>query len=65
MPACEILAFFLFAPALLGVTRIKAAVMDAVLGAIGMDAAYKKAAGKAGMKDRREKNYGDPQCNVK
>ena len=42
MPTCEILAFFLFAPALLGVTRIKAAVMDAVLGAIGMDAAYQK-----------------------
>ncbi len=33
---------FLFAPALLGVTRIKAAVMGAVLGAIGMDAVYKK-----------------------
>lgn len=65
MPTCEILAFFLFAPALLGVTRIKAAVVGAVLGAIGMDAAYKKAAGKAGMKDRREKNYGDPQCNIK
>ena len=40
--ACEILAFFLFAPALLGVTRIKAAVVGAVLGAIGMDAVYKK-----------------------
>ena len=33
---------FLFAPALLGVTRIKAAVMGAVLRAIGMDAVYKK-----------------------
>ncbi len=42
MPTCEILAFFLFAPALLGVTRIKAAVVGAVLGAIGMDAVYKK-----------------------
>ena len=42
LPACEILAFFLFAPALLGVTRIKAAVMGAVLRAIGMDAAYQK-----------------------
>lgn len=42
LPTCEILAFFLFAPALLGVTRIKAAVVGAVLGAIGMDAAYKK-----------------------
>lgn len=42
MHACEILAFFLFAPALLGVTRIKAAVVGAVLGAIGMDAAYQK-----------------------
>ena len=42
MPTCEILAFFLFAPALLDVTRIKAAVVGAVLGAIGMDAVYKK-----------------------
>lgn len=30
----EILAFFLFAPAVLGVTRIEAAVMGAVLGAV-------------------------------
>ena len=42
LPTCEILAFFLFAPALLGVTRIKAAVVGAVLGGIGMDAVYKK-----------------------
>lgn len=32
--SCEILAFFLFAPALLGVTRMEAAVMGAVLGAV-------------------------------
>lgn len=32
--SCEILAFFLFAPAILGVTRIEAAVMGAVLGAV-------------------------------
>lgn len=32
--SCEILAFFLFAPYLLGVTRIEAAVMGAVLGAV-------------------------------
>ena len=31
---CEILAFFLFAPYILGVTRIEAAVMGAVLGAV-------------------------------
>lgn len=35
LPAsCEILAFFLFAPSLLGITRIEAAVMGAVLGAV-------------------------------
>lgn len=35
VPACfEILAFFLFAPYVLGVTRIEAAVMGAVLGAV-------------------------------
>lgn len=35
VPACfEILAFFLFAPCVLGVTRIEAAVMGAVLGAV-------------------------------
>ncbi len=32
--ACEILAFFLFAPHILGITRIEAAVMGAVLGAV-------------------------------
>lgn len=32
--SCEILAFFLFAPAILGITRIEAAVMGAVLGAV-------------------------------
>ena len=32
--SCEILAFFLFAPHILGVTRIEAAVMGAVLGAV-------------------------------
>lgn len=32
--SCEILAFFLFAPAVLGITRIEAAVMGAVLGAV-------------------------------
>lgn len=32
--SCEILAFFLFAPSILGVTRIAAAVMGAVLGAV-------------------------------
>lgn len=32
--SCEILAFFLFAPDILGVTRIEAAVMGAVLGAV-------------------------------
>lgn len=32
--SCEILAFFLFAPSILGVTRIDAAVMGAVLGAV-------------------------------
>lgn len=32
--SCEILAFFLFAPAVLGVTRMEAAVMGAVLGAV-------------------------------
>ena len=32
--SCEILAFFLFAPSLLGITRIEAAVMGAVLGAV-------------------------------
>ena len=32
--SCEILAFFLFAPGILGVTRIEAAVMGAVLGAV-------------------------------
>ena len=32
--SCEILAFFLLAPALLGVTRIEAAVMGAVLAAV-------------------------------
>lgn len=32
--SCEILAFFLFAPSILGVTRIEAAVMGAVLGAV-------------------------------
>ena len=31
--SCEILAFVLFAPALLGITRVEAAVMGAVLGA--------------------------------
>lgn len=31
---CEILAFFLFAPYILGITRIEAAVMGAVLGAV-------------------------------
>ncbi len=31
---CEILGYFLFAPTLLGVTRIEAAVMGAVLGAV-------------------------------
>lgn len=35
LPAsCEILAFFLFAPYILGVTKIEAAVMGAVLGAV-------------------------------
>lgn len=35
LPAsCEILAFFLFAPSLLGITWIEAAVMGAVLGAV-------------------------------
>ena len=35
LPACcEILAFFLLAPRLLGITRIEAAVMGAVLGAV-------------------------------
>ncbi len=35
LPACfEILAFFLFAPYVLGITRIEAAVMGAVLGAV-------------------------------
>lgn len=35
VPACfEILAFFLFAPYILGITRIEAAVMGAVLGAV-------------------------------
>lgn len=32
--SCEILAFFLFAPAILGVTRVEAAVMGAVLAAV-------------------------------
>ena len=32
--SCEILAFFLFAPAILGVTRMEGAVMGAVLGAV-------------------------------
>lgn len=32
--SCEILAFFLFAPYILGVSRIEAAVMGAVLGAV-------------------------------
>lgn len=32
--SCEILAFFLFAPTILGVSRIEAAVMGAVLGAV-------------------------------
>ena len=32
--SCEILAFFLFAPGILGITRIEAAVMGAVLGAV-------------------------------
>lgn len=32
--SCEILAFFLFAPGILGVTRIEAAVLGAVLGAV-------------------------------
>lgn len=32
--SCKILAFFLFAPGILGVTRIEAAVMGAVLGAV-------------------------------
>lgn len=32
--SCEILAFLLFAPAILGITRIEAAVMGAVLGAV-------------------------------
>ena len=32
--SCEILAFFLFAPYVLGVTRLEAAVMGAVLGAV-------------------------------
>ena len=32
--SCEILAFFLFAPGILGATRIEAAVMGAVLGAV-------------------------------
>lgn len=31
---CEILAFFLFAPYVLGITRVEAAVMGAVLGAV-------------------------------
>ena len=32
--SCEILAFFLFAPSILGITRVEAAVMGAVLGAV-------------------------------
>ena len=32
--SCEILAFFLFAPAVLGITRVEADVMGAVLGAV-------------------------------
>lgn len=32
--SCEILGFFLFAPSILGITRIEAAVMGAVLGAV-------------------------------
>lgn len=32
--SCEILSFFLFAPYILGITRIEAAVMGAVLGAV-------------------------------
>ncbi len=32
--SCEILAFFLFAPHILGITRIEAALMGAVLGAV-------------------------------
>ena len=32
--SCEILGYFLFAPKILGVTRIEAAVMGAVLGAV-------------------------------
>lgn len=32
--ACEMLCFFLFAPRLFGITRIEAAVMGAVLGAV-------------------------------
>ena len=35
LPAsCEILAFFVFAPSLLGIAWIEAAVMGAVLGAV-------------------------------
>lgn len=52
---CEILAYVLFAPALLGVDRLEAAVMGAVLailitaplGALGMDMTYKKLLNKA------------------
>lgn len=36
--ACEILAFVLFAPRLLSVTRLEAAIM----GAIGMDMTYRR-----------------------
>ena len=32
--SCEILAFFLLAPHILGINRIEAAVMGAVLGAV-------------------------------
>ena len=48
--SCEILAFLLLAPSILGITRIEAAVMGAVLailitaplGALGIDLTYRK-----------------------
>lgn len=56
---CEIIAFVLFAPALLGVTRVEAALMGAVLGAVSPAVVVPKMVQL--MEERRGVDKGVPQ----
>ena len=57
--SCEILAFVLFAPAILGVNRVEAAVMGAVLGAVSPAVVVPRMVEL--METRRGTNKGIPQ----